>query len=59
MPMTIVIVIKMEFVILKRRKTRETNKQICMTNQIIISFSISQYETFSKFQGSEKLPHIF
>jgi len=58
MPMTIVIVIKMEFVILKR-KTRETNKQICMTNQIIISFSISQYETFSKFQGSEKLPHIF
>ena len=59
MPTTTVIVIKMEYVVLKR-KTRETNKQICtMTNQIIISFSISQYETFSKFQGSEKLPHIF
>ena len=55
MPMTIVIVIKME----KKRKTRETNKQICMTKQIIISFSISHCETFSKFQGSEKLPHIF
>ena len=58
MPTTTVIVIKMEFVVLKR-KTRETNKQICMTNQIKISFSISHYETFSKFQGSEKLPHIF
>ena len=55
MPMTIVKVIKMEL----KRKTRETKKQICMTNQIKISFSISHYETFSKFQGSEKLPHIF